>query len=475
MQPGKATAHDVAPLVFELARAIRARRLHEVKHASVAQALRRCESASQRLPADARAIVLEVSDVGLFLAGGERLTGPGANELAADLRAHGRLRLGLHGRLDSDELAGLVESLAREPEAQLHDASPASNSERNAVLTQHIADLVRNLSELERCDDVASYNLTANRIEVSVDVLLRAKRTIDAYRAVVVLARHATDRRQRSDAIRREAGDRLSRLARREDLLDAVIEQACGPSGMASVQASQVLIAIGALAVPRLLRDLSSRTDGARACVTRLLIALGDAALAQVVDELAAQQPDRARRAARLLGEMQNPKGVTFLTDALGSPDTALAREAALALVRIDGDASVQALISGLARGDDVAEACAGCLGGLRHPAVLPALAALADERSRRAESVRRAAIASLGRLGSSAALARLKRILDHAPLFGAAKQRTLRVAAAQAIGQIGGNSAAEVLAAHARRGDPEVRRACQEAARRLAAAKPKT
>jgi hypothetical protein len=48
-------------------------------------------------------------------------------------------------------------------------------------------------------------------------------------------------------------------------------------------------------------------------------------------------------------------------------------------------------------------------------------------------------------------------------------------VAAAQAIGQIGGNSASEVLAAHARRGDPAVRHACEEAARRLAASRRET
>jgi HEAT repeat protein len=415
--------------------------------------------------------VLEANDTGLFLPKGVRLTGPGADELAANLRARRVPRLELREQSGSDALARLVEALAREPESSAREESPASNAERNAFLTQHIADLVRSLSELERCDDLASYNLTANRVETSVDVLLRAKRSIDAYRAALVLARHTTDRDQRSDAIRREAGERLGRLAHRVELLDAVIEQACGPSGLASVQASQVLIAIGALAVPRLLRSLSDRKDAVRARVTQVLIALGDAALAQVIDELAAQQPERARRAARLLGDMQNPKAVSFLADALSAPDTALARESAQALVRIGDEASAQALIAGLARADEVAEACAGCLGGLRHPASLPALAALADERSKRSENVRRAAIASLGRIGSPAALARLKKILDHAPFLGAAKLRALRVAAAQAIGQIGGNSAAEVLAAHARRGDPAVRQACQEAARRLASA----
>ncbi|MEX2205827.1 MAG: HEAT repeat domain-containing protein [Myxococcota bacterium] len=470
MQPGKATAHDVAPLVFELTRAVRARRANEARHASVAEALRRCEAARQRLPVHARELVLEANDTGLFLQSGVRLTGPGADELAADLHARQLARFELGEKSPLDELSRLVESLAREPGASAHEGSPPSNAERNALLTRHIADLVRSLSELELRDDLAGYNLTANRIEVSVDVLLRAKRGIDAYRAALVLARHATDRDLRSDAIRREAGERLARLAHREELLNAVIDQACGPSGLATVQASQVLIAIGALAVPRLLLRLSDRTEGVRARVTQVLIALGDAALAQVVDELASQQPDRARRAARLLGDMQNPKAVSFLADALSAPDLALAREAAQALVRIGDDAAAQALIAGLARRDEVAEACAACLGGLKHPASLPALAALADERSKRSENVRRAAIASLGRIGSPAAFARLKKILDHAPFFGAAKLRSLRVAAAQAIGQIGGDSAAEVLAAHARRGDPTVRQACQDAARRLAA-----
>ncbi len=475
MQPGKATAHDVAPLVFELNRAIRARRTHDAKHASAVEALRRCEAAWHRLPQHARALVIEVNETGLALPDGVRLDGPGADELAADLRARHTPRVELSGKPDSGELARLIDALASEPDATAEESAPTSNAERNALIARHNAELVRSLSELERCDELSSYTATANKIDVSVGVLLRAKRSMDAYRAAVVLSRHATDHDRRPVEIRREAGERLARLARKDELLDAVIEQACGPSGLASVQASQVLIAIGAPAVPRLMRSLTDRKDGVRARVTQVLIALGDAALAQVIEELAAQQPDRSRRAARLLGEMQNPKGVSFLADALSAPDSALAREAAQALVRIGDDAAAQALISGLARSDDVAETCAGCLGNLKHPAALPALAALADERSRRADNVRRAAIASLGRIGSPAALARLKRILDHAPFLGAARVRGLRMAAAQAVGQIGGNSALEVLEAHARRGDPEVRRVCEEAARRLAAAKRKT
>ncbi len=494
MQTGRATSRDVAPLVFELTRAIRARRVHPPTHPIVTEAVQRCESASRALPASAREFALEVGDAGLVLDGDVPISGPGAGEFADEMRVRRLQRLRFCGDPTAAEFEIVIEALAREPEVLAHqgglpgalrtagtrtieaverkpNGDASASTESNAFLTQHIANLVRHLSELETCDDVASYNLTANKIEASVDVLVRAKRSMEAYRAALVLARHATDRHHRPDSIRREALDRLGRLGRKDDLLDAVVEQACGNSGLASVQASQVLIAIGTIAVPRLLRQLESRKDASRARVTQLLIALGDDALAQVVDELAAQQPERARRAARLLGEMQNPRGVSFLADALAGPDASLGREAALALARIGDDGALKALVDGLRAGDEIAEACAGCLGGLRRPEALPALYEVIDERQHRAESVRRAAIHSLGRIGNPAAITALSQILDRAPFLRASRFRGLRVASAQAITQIGGVPALQALRRHEHRGDPAVRQSCREGLRRLAGA----
>lgn len=491
MQSGRATAAELAPLVFELTRAIRARHLHPAGHPVAEAALQRCESAGRDVGAASHEFTLGLADAGLVLDGGARVTGPGADELAVEMRARRVQQLRFRGEPSAAELAALVDALAREPEALAReggvdavlracgarrveavtresDREGAASREQSGLLAQHIAALVRRLSELESCDDLASYNLTANKIEASVDVLVRAKRSLEAYRAMLVFARHATDPRARSDAIRREAGDRLGRLAHKEELLGAVVEQACGSSGLASVQASQVLIAVGGAAVTHLLRSLETRKDASRARVTQLLIALGDAAIAQVVDELASAQPERARRAARLLGEMQNPKGVCFLADALAGPDPSLAREAALSLARIGDDAALQALLSGLRGSDEVAEACAACLGGLRRPAALQALYEVIDERRGRSENVRRAAIQALGRIGNPAAIRSLREVLDRAPFFGASRVRDLRVAAAQAIAQIGGAAAFQALRAHESRGDPSVSRACREALRRL-------
>jgi HEAT repeat protein len=486
MRRNTASADDLAPLVLELARALRARRAHPPGHPVVAQALERVAAVWRAHGAEA---ALELS----LVDGGLSVDGAGAAELANELRARGVERVVLRGEPRPAEVALLVETLAREPAAlgaaggaaqavraagargvelvpvtQKSDDAAAETSDANGYLGQHIADLVRLLADLERCDDIAGYNLIANKIETSVDVLVRAKRVLDAYRAAIVYARHATTPGVRGDALRREAGDRLRRLATSETLLDAIVEQACVATGLASVQANQVLIAIGTPAVGALLRHCAAARDASRERAAQTLIAMGDAALVAVVDDLRSGQAERARRAARLLGEMQNPRGVEFLADALRSSDVQLAREAARSLARIPTDSAVGALVAGLRLAPAVAETCAGCLGGVRQTSAARALGELLDLDRTVPDGLRREAIRSLGRLASAEALNRLKRVLDHAPLFGRAKFRALRVAAAQAIGQIAGPVAIQALHPHARRGDPEVRQACAEAIRRV-------
>jgi HEAT repeat protein len=493
MRRNTASAEDLAPLVLELARALRARRVHPLGHPVVVDALQRGTTVWRSLAGAEGQVALEVGESGLSLASGSRLVCPGAAELAADLRARGVTQLRMHGQLQAQDLSHLIETLTREPDALAAaggapqalagtgargvelvaattegDGGAPETGEAASFVTQHVADLVRHLAELERCDDVGSYNLLANKVEACVDVLVRAKRCLDGFRAALVFCRHATDRELRSDAIRREASDRLRRLAASRPLLEAIVEQACTATGLASVQASQVLIAIGAAAVSALLRHCAETRDASRERAAQVLIAMGDTALPAVVDELRDGASERSRRAARLLGEMQNPRGVEYLADALRASDIALAREAARALARIGTDSAIAALVAGLKLSAPIAETCAGCLGGVHQTSAARALGELLDLERELPDGLRREAIRSLGRLANGEALNRLRRVLDHAPFFGRARFRALRIAAAQAIGQIGGTAAIQTLQPHARRGDPEVRQACQEAIRRI-------
>jgi len=503
MRPDTATEQDLAPLVLELARALRARRVHPSSHPVVADSIRRAAALWRVLAEGGAVLRFTVRADALVRANGVALGCVGGPELALELSSRGADALVLNGPADAHELELLVETLARDPEelvaaggasaalaaAGAHAVAlggaaparaPAPTPGGDAApepppapassdpLAQQVAQLVQLLGELERCDDLGAYNLFANKLEICVDGLVRAKRWLDGYRAALVYARHATDRETRGDAIRREAADRLRRLSNNEDLLEAIVEHACTSSGLASVQASQVLVGIGVNAVSALLRHASDARDPSRSQASQILIAMSDAALAPVVEELRCESGERQRRAARLLGEMQNPRAVESLVDALRGPDAQLSREAARALARIGGDAAVAALVGGLRLGPAVAETCAGCLGGLRSSAAARALGELLDLEKEIPDALRREAMRGLGKLGGGEALVRLRRVLDHAPMLSKARFRPLRIAAAQAIAQIGGPAAIQALQPHANRGDSDVRQACQEALRRL-------
>ena len=509
MRPDTATDEDLAPLVLELARALRARRVHPSGHPVVADSIRRAAAIWRVLGEGASELGFAARDAELTRTDGAALACVGAPELALELSPHGVRRLVLRGPAEVRDLELLVDTLAREPSElaaaggagaalkaagalaiELVGSAPATAAPaptpksdapaapRNGCrprrprqrdpLAEKVAELVRLLGELESCDDFGGYNLIANKLEVCVDALVRSKRWLEGYRAALVFTRHASDREVRSEAMRREASDRLRRLSNNDELLDAIVEHACASTGLASVQASQVLVGIGVNAVGALLRHAAEARDPSRAQAAQILIAMGDAALAPVVDELRCETGERARRAARLLGEMQNPRAVESLVDALRSPDTGLGREAARALARIGNDAAVAALVAGLRLAPQVAETCAGCLGGLRHSSAARALGDLLDLEREVPDGLRREAMRGLGKLGGSEALARLKRVLDHAPLLSKARYRALRIAAAQAIAQIGGPAAIQALQPHANRGDADVRQACQEALRRV-------
>jgi len=200
MPRNTASADDLAPLVLDLARAMRARRAHPPDHPVVAEALARAALAWQAAASSGGPLELSPGAGRLEQGGGRPLEGAGAAELANELRARGVERLVLRGEPAPADLRVLVELLVREPAAlgaeggaaavlrasgargveafaatQKRDGPAAAEAaEANAFLGQHIAELVRLLAELERCDDIAGYNLIANKVEVCVDVLVRS-------------------------------------------------------------------------------------------------------------------------------------------------------------------------------------------------------------------------------------------------------------------------------------------------------------
>jgi HEAT repeat protein len=300
-------------------------------------------------------------------------------------------------------------------------------------------------------------------------VLCRSKNVTDAYRAVLAWARHATDAGGRPGSIRAEASDRLGRMLRGDRMLQYVVDQACSAKGLASVQAIQVMMAVGPTVVPRVLEKLGNTTGDARSQAAGVLIAMGEAAFPSLVDELTAPEPERVRRAARLLGEMQNPRGVDYLVEHLDYADPMVKKEVARALVQIGTERAMDAVARGLEGDEGTAEIAAAALGcASPTDGVVRALLRVAEGNTSHSLVVRREAIRSLGRVGDARALPLLAALLEQRALFGRKRNRMLRVVAAQAIGRIGGEEAYRLLDAHTRGGDSAVRQACSDALRML-------
>jgi hypothetical protein len=481
----------VAPLLLELARAVRAWQFLEPGHPTREQALARAAAVWRSGLGCIGRLDLEVTDRGFSLDGGDAVEGPALDELARSFRAHRVLGIEIHPDLRADELGRLVAGLARPPSGSaalaaglragnvrhlalwsLPDPSPADGGqgapEGGTRDSGGTVELVRLLAELEPCDEPIQYKETSEAVARRLEALLAQGNTVDAYRAALVYGRHVTDVEGRLPEIRAEARRRLRELFEHEALRAMMLERAYALEGSTSVQAIQLLICLTPESAARL-RDEYGRGDAERRRQTaRILVAMGSQALPAIAADLSSESPGHARRAVRLLGDMQNPEAVELLARRIGHEDSAVRREVARALARIRSPRAIQVLAEALRGPSEMALFAAAGLGTVKHPEAVRALLGAVQEQKGRPPELRREAIRNLGRLGDAAAIPVLREILAQAPWLGRKRARTLRVSAAEAIGKIGGAEALEALQEQTRRGDAQLRQACREILREL-------
>jgi HEAT repeat protein len=374
---------------------------------------------------------------------------------------------------DADLPAPKRQTLAVDPLAALGDRLRAGESEeRDGELRPEPAldpggELVSRLRALDECRQDARYTELLQGIAADSAAHADGRPCDDVYRVILVLSSHATDS-LRSERQRTLAEDALFQLASGARL-DDIVQRACAPGPLPSVRATQILLQLGAHAVPRLLDALLGAGDPERrGRINAILIAMGDKAAPEVRASLERLEPERARIAARVAGDMQNPALVPYLRNALkdATAPIELARELARALARIGGRSAEQALAEALASPRvELAALAASCFSAGGSPRVFDALAAaLARALRDDLPELAREAIRALGRLGRPEAVPLLEDVLGRRALLGRRKLRELKLAAAAALGRIPGEAARACLARTAARGDAQVRRAAQAA-----------
>ena len=341
--------------------------------------------------------------------------------------------------------------------------------ERGVVDLQS-AELVDLLRELHDCEETTQYLELARRACQAAERSGESGRLEEAYRVMLVLSLHASQRGKRPDRQADVAQDFLVSLAH-GDRLEHLIDRACAPGGASSVRATQVLLQLGEEVVPALLgAAVLERDPDRRGQMHGVLIAMGEKTLPELLRAMDADDPELVRTAVRLAGESQNPGAIARLADLLtSSPDREAREEAAKALVRIGTPRAVELLVRAIddPKVGDVAIYCLGACGSARpvEPLVQAMQTAIDAGRLDRAREIIRA----LGRLGRAEAVPALAALLLRKSVLGRRKLREMKLAAATALAGLPGDEAVGALAQAARSRDPQLRRVAQTALDRRA------
>jgi len=327
------------------------------------------------------------------------------------------------------------------------------------------------LRDLDRCTDHARYPELAAKVAAEGAALFEAGLPDEAYRTMRVLGMHASDLSRRSAPQREVAAQQLTELATGARL-EALIARACARGAEASIRASQLLLQLGARVVPILLHRIEVEKDAdRRGQLAGILIAIGEKATPELVRVMESGDLRRARTAARFAGEIQNPAAVATLRRLLQRPDPELRREAAKALVRIGHTSAIDALVEALDRKEDgVASLAAYCLGATTSPRAFDALReALPRALFRSDFELARELVRAFARFGRSEAAPDLAAVLARKSLLKRRPLRELKLTAIEALAKLPGSAALQVLAVAGESREPQVR----EAARRALARRP--
>jgi hypothetical protein len=329
---------------------------------------------------------------------------------------------------ERDDPTERAPSRQEKPTLDTHPLDAPSADDRGERLRARLIELdqtVEDVAYLQRADDIT----------VWAQDLWNDELIDEGYRALLVLADHAVGRGGRTEARARAAATCFAQLARGDQLGD-LIRRATGAGG-AGVRAAQLLLQLGAAAVPAIVDRIAREDDpGRSAPLHGLVLALGEASLPTLISAIEGDDDRRARIGIRLAGELQNPAVLPALMKAMNAPDLSRRVETIRALSFLPGKDSKHALARALESNfEEIAmaatQAVATSEGSEAVPVLLDVLeASLHTTRT----NASRTLVEVLGRLGDERAVPRLSAILQRKPVLRRAHHHAIQLAAIDAL-----------------------------------------
>lgn len=513
--PRHRTAPELATLLLELGRLIRARRFYKPGDARLADVFTRSLRA-WRADLERRGVLdLQLLPQGFRERGGRGvLSHPQLGELQLDLAERGVHALRFDPSLEGESFGAFAEVLATDAGRTasrggfaaalyalspfgicINDTAPPSadeapgddREEKEQALDFSAAlapgdpfgegpaedPLATVLQQLDACEEAGPYRDLGRRAASLGQEAFDRGDPDACFRTLVQLTVHAQGKPD--DQVRGLAESSLRSLAQGAPLED-LVARAARALDDADLEATQVLFAVGDAAVPALLDAVVSQEGNReRQHLEAVLLTLVDAALPHVIERLGrGEAPPKLRATARIAGELQHPDVVEPLAGLLDAPDRGVREEAARALARIGSGPAVTALARALESDAlGLTPVLLQALGGSGARSAVPHLERTLD-KAIRARDVARAkeAIRALGRLGRAEAARTLVALLGRRVGLGGGWLRELKSAAVAALAGLPGDDAVAALAKAARARDTQLRRAAQTALDRRAQAR---
>lgn len=523
------TAPELATLLLELGRLIRARRFYPPGDPRLAAVFERSLRAWRSDLGRRGALEVEVVPEGFRESGGRGvLSHPQLAELQQDLAERGVHRLRFDAALDGEAFAAFAEVLATDagrtasrggfaatlyahspagilvngvppetprppaapepaaaspatevpghceelelelPESLAISAELSSTDDLGEAAPSHDLDVL--LRQLDECTSASQYQDLARQATLLAERAFDEGSPDDCYRVSVRLAAQAQGKE--NPRLRELAETFLRSLMQGVRLGDLVLRTARALDD-GDLEASQVLLALGEAAVPALLDGaIALENNAERARLTAVVLTLVDRALPAVIERLRpTNAPAKVRAAARIAGELQHPDVVAPLAGLLAADDRGVREEAVRALVRVGSEPAVSALAKALdSEAPGLALAALHGLGSTGSARAVPHLErALGRAVELRDVARAKEAIRALGRLGRPEAALALIGLLERRIRLGGGWLRELKAAAVSALAAVPGDEAVAALAQAAQARDTQLRRAAQTALDRRA------
>ncbi|OGB99155.1 MAG: hypothetical protein A3G35_04050 [candidate division NC10 bacterium RIFCSPLOWO2_12_FULL_66_18] len=331
---------------------------------------------------------------------------------------------------------------------------------------QTVDSLLRRLEAEAASGGVAGYEWAATRLETAATQAAGEGRLTEVVVILRSFLRHRQDENLKAP-IRERAAQAVDAVAT-EGTVASLIEQLGSPGTVSGAELAEVLVGLGATAIPPLLGRLAAEDQEAtRTQLVEILGRFREVALPHLTEAVQQAGQDLACDLARILGEIGGETGVALLGRLVRHREVQVRTEAVRGLAQIGATSAHRLLMQALRDPDtSVVELALGFLGAARVRQSVPAILRLAGQPvlAGSAFTVRKAAVVALGAVGDPALVSFLTRLLYTRTWFRRAAGDEIRLAAAQALLSMGRPEAREALekGSRSRRGD--VRRACTAA-----------